>query len=72
MERRQKIRFLQLLPSDGLSAEVRFLFNATAELQALKLDFNVVKNCDGDDFIIFTHPLFIVSKLLIATIVIIF
>ena len=45
---------------DGLSAQVRLPGNAsifTAELQALKLAFNLVKNCDGDHFIIFTDSL---------------
>ena len=46
--------------SDGVSAQVRLLGNAsifTAELQALKMAFNIVKNCDGDRFIIFTDSL---------------
>ena len=43
--------------SDGLSAQVRLPGNGsifTAELQALKMSFNIVKNCHGDHFIIFT------------------
>ena len=46
--------------SDGLSAQVRLPGNAsifTAELQALKMAFNIVKNCDDDRFIIFTDSL---------------
>ena len=46
--------------SDGLSAQVRLPGNAsifTAELQALKMAFKIVKNCDGDRFIIFTDSL---------------
>ena len=46
--------------SDGLSAQVKLPGNAsifTAELQALKMAFNIVKNCDGDRFIIFTDTL---------------
>ena len=46
--------------SDGLSAQVRLLGNASifiAELQALKMAFNIVKNCDGDHFMIFTDSL---------------
>ena len=46
--------------SNNLSAEVRLPGNAsifTAELQALKMDFNIVKNCDWDRFIIFTDSL---------------
>ena len=43
--------------SDDLSAQVRLPGNAsifTTELPALKMAFNIVKNCDGDRFIIFT------------------
>ena len=46
--------------SDGLSAQVRLPGNAsifTAELQALKMAFNIVKNCDWDHFIIFSDSL---------------
>ena len=46
--------------SDGLSAQVRLPGNAsifTAELQALKMAFNIVKNCDEDRFIIFCDSL---------------
>ena len=46
--------------SNNLSAQVRLRGNAsifTAELQALKMAFNMVKNCDGDRFIIFTDAL---------------
>ena len=46
--------------SDGLSAQVRLPGNAsifTAELQALKMAFNIVKNCDDDRFIIFSDSL---------------
>ena len=41
----------------GVSAQVRLPGNAsifTAELQALKMAFNIIKNCDGGYFIIFT------------------
>ena len=43
--------------SNNLSAHVRLPDNAsifTTELQALKMAFNIVKNCDWDHFIIFT------------------
>ena len=46
--------------SDGLSAQVRLTGNAsifTAELQALKMALNIVKNCDSDHFIIFSDSL---------------
>ena len=46
--------------SNNLSAQVRLPGNAsifTAELQALKMAFNIVKNCDWDHFIIFTDSL---------------
>ena len=46
--------------SDGLSAQVRLPGNAsifTAELQALKMAFNIVKNCEEDRFIIFSDSL---------------
>ena len=46
--------------SKNLSAQVRLPGNAsifTAELQALKMAFNLVKNCDGNHFIIFTDSL---------------
>ena len=46
--------------SNNLSAQVRLPGNAsifTTELQALKMAFNVVKNCDWDCFIIFTDSL---------------
>ena len=46
--------------SDGLRAQVRLPGNAsifTAELQALKMAFNIVKNCDEDRFIIFSDSL---------------
>ena len=46
--------------SNNLSAQVRLPGNAsifTAELQALKMAFNIVKNCDWDRFIIFTDSL---------------
>ena len=46
--------------SNNLSAQVRLPGNAsifTAELQALKMAFNIVKNCDGNRFIIFTDSL---------------
>ena len=46
--------------SDGLSAQVRLPGNAsifTAELQALKMAFNIVKNCNEDHFIIFSYSL---------------
>ena len=46
--------------SNNLSAQVRLPGNAsifTAELQALKLAFNIIKNCDWDHFIIFTDSL---------------
>ena len=46
--------------SDGLSAQVRLPGNAsifTAELQTLKMAFNIVKNCDEDRFIIFCDSL---------------
>ena len=46
--------------SNDLSAQVRLPDNAsifTAELQALKMAFNIVKNCDWDCFIIFTDSL---------------
>ena len=45
---------------NNLSAQVRLPGNAsifTAELQALKMAFNIVKNCDVDLFIIFTDSL---------------
>ena len=45
---------------NNLSAQVRLPGNAsifTAELQALKMAFNIVKNCDWDCFIIFTDSL---------------
>ena len=59
--------------SDGLSAQVRLPGNAsifTAELQALKMAFNIVKNCDG---IILSYlvTLYLVFRLLIVTTVII-
>ena len=57
MDRKQKIGLLQLL---DLMAQDRLPGNAsifTAELQALKMAFNIVKNCDGDHFIIFTDSL---------------
>ena len=44
----------------NLSAQVRLPGNANifkAELQALKMAFNLVKNCDGNRFIIFTDSL---------------
>ena len=50
-------RVAAVATSDGLSAEVRLSGNAsifTAELQALKMAFNKVKNCDGDCFIMLT------------------
>ena len=46
--------------SNNLSVQVRLPDNAsifTAELQALKMAFNIVKNCDWDHFIIFTDSL---------------
>ena len=46
--------------SNNFSAQVRLPGNAsifTAKLQALKMAFNIVKNCDGDHFIIFTDSL---------------
>ena len=46
--------------SNNCSAQVRLPGNAsifTAELQALKMAFNIVKNCDWDHFIIFTDSL---------------
>ena len=46
--------------SNNISARVRLPGNAsifTAELQALKMAFNIVKNCDWDCFIIFTDSL---------------
>ena len=46
--------------ANNLSAQVRLPDNAsiyTAELQALKLAFNLVKNFNGDCFIIFTDSL---------------
>ena len=46
--------------SNNLSAQVRLPGNAcifTAELQALKIAFNIVKKCDWDHFIIFTDLL---------------
>ena len=46
--------------SNNLSAQVRLPGNAcifTAELQALKIAFNIVKKCDWDHFIIFTDSL---------------
>ena len=45
---------------DNLSAQVRLPGNAsifTAELQALKLAFNLVRNCDGHHFIVFSDSL---------------
>ena len=62
--------------SNNLSAWVRLPGNAsifTAELKALKLALNIVKNFDGDHFIIFTDSLSSLYRalLLIATIVII-
>ena len=45
---------------NNLSAQVRLPGNTsifTAELQALKMAFNIVKNCDWDCFIIFTDSL---------------
>ena len=59
--------------SDGLSAQVRLPGNAsifTAELQALKMAFYIVKNCD-DDVLLYLLTLYLVFKLLIATTVII-
>ena len=44
----------------GLNTQVRLPGSAsifTAELQALKMAFNIVKNCDGGYFIIFTDSL---------------
>ena len=58
--------------SDGINAQVRLPGNAsifTAELEALKMAFIIMKNCDGDCFIIFLTP-YLVFKLLIATTVI--
>ena len=51
---------LQLLHLITSVSRSNFLANAsiTAELQALKMAFNIVKNCDGDHFIIFTDSLF--------------
>ena len=49
-----------LVHLNNLSAQVRLPGNAsifTAELQALKMAFNIVKNCDWDRFIIFTDSL---------------
>ena len=46
--------------SNNLSAQVRLPGNAsifTAEFQALKMAFNIVKNCDWDRFITFTDSL---------------
>ena len=46
--------------SDDLSAQVTLPGNAsifTTELQALKMAFNIVKNCEGDCFILFTDSL---------------
>ena len=46
--------------SKNLSAQVRLPGNAsifTAELQALKMAFNLVKNCEGNCFMIFTDSL---------------
>ena len=46
--------------SNNLSAQAGLPGNAsifTAELQALKMAFNIVKNCDWDRFIIFTDSL---------------
>ena len=46
--------------SNNLSSQVRLPDNAsifTAELQALKMAFNIFKNCDWDRFIIFTDSL---------------
>ena len=46
--------------SNGVSAQVRLPGSAgifTAELQALKMAFNIVKNCDWDRFIIFTDSI---------------
>ena len=46
--------------SNNLSVQVRLPGNAstfTTELQALKMAFNIVKNCDWDHFIIFTDSL---------------
>ena len=46
--------------SNNRSAQVRLPGSAiifTAELQALKMAFNIVKNCDWDRFIIFTDSL---------------
>ena len=46
--------------SNNLSAQVRLPGNSsifTAELQALKMAFIIVKNCDWDRFIIFTDSL---------------
>ena len=59
--------------SNNLSAQVRLSGNAsifTAVLQALKMAFNLVKNCDG---IVLSYSLILclVFKLLIATTVII-
>ena len=45
---------------NNLNAQVRLPDNAsifTAELQALKMAFHIVKNCDWDHFIIFTDSL---------------
>ena len=50
--------------SDGLSAQVRPAGNAsifTAELQALKMAFNMIKNCDEDRFIIYIFSDFLSS-----------
>ena len=53
-------RVAAAVTSNNLSAQVRLPGNAstfTAELQALKMAFNIVKNCDWDRFIIFTDSL---------------
>ena len=55
-----KYKIAEAAKSNNLSAQVRLPGNAsifTAELQALKMAFNIVKNCDWDRFIIFTDSL---------------
>ena len=60
MDQRQKIGLLQLLhliTSVPRSDFLAMLVYITAESQALKMAFNIVKNYDGDYFIIFTGSL---------------
>ena len=56
MDLRRKIWVAAPATSKNLIAQVRLPGNAsifTAELQALEIAFNFVKNCDWDRFIIF-------------------